>query len=351
MKSIVELRAQISSMKQSLGRTVDKMGVKSKAPIDSNSHDRREHRWGYNDCPDHVTYRKGQGRHNTDSNAKRKQKQPVTVKAATYDGTTSWIDYRSHFEACARINDWSHYEKGLHLAVALRGQAQGILGDLAVSQQQDFFSLINSLEERFSPPDQIELYSAQLLERKQKASETLPELGKAGSRLVNLAYTTVPSDVRETLAKQQFIEALSDSGMRIRIKQARPRNLMVATRLAVELEAYNRCEKQYRDGRNFLRAVTTDTGANIGEAAQADSKKTPNKESSGTVSLLRDIQKKLADVQIMKEKKDRKVASSTNSRASGQACFYCKKEGHLRPDCPKLKKTQQSRPTNQQLSE
>jgi hypothetical protein len=57
-------------------------------------------------------------------------------------------------------------------------------------------------------------------------------------RLVNLAYLTVPESVRDTLAKQHFIEALADSEMRIRIKQSRPQNLNDAIRLAVELETY-----------------------------------------------------------------------------------------------------------------
>ena len=48
------------------------------------------------------------------------------VKAATYDGTSSWLDYKSHFDACSRINQWPENEKGLYLAVALRGQAQDI---------------------------------------------------------------------------------------------------------------------------------------------------------------------------------------------------------------------------------
>ena len=196
---------------------------------------------------DGVTLRRGQdSRMQDDNNSdtvntnRRPQTKAVTVKAATYDGTTSWVDYKSHFEACARINGWN--EKGLYLAVALRGQAQGILGDLVIAQQQDYESLVKSLEERFVPPDQTELYLVQLMERRQKSSESLPELGQAIRRLVNLAYPTVPSDVRDTLAKQQFIEALADSEMRIRIKQARPRNLTEATRLAVELEAYTRCE-------------------------------------------------------------------------------------------------------------
>jgi hypothetical protein len=41
------------------------------------------------------------------------------VKAATYDGISSWLDYKSQFDACSRINQWSENEKGLYLAVAL----------------------------------------------------------------------------------------------------------------------------------------------------------------------------------------------------------------------------------------
>jgi hypothetical protein len=44
--------------------------------------------------------------------------------------------------------------------------------------------------------------------RRQKPAESLPELGQAIRRLVNLAYPTVPENVRDTLAKQHFIEAL-----------------------------------------------------------------------------------------------------------------------------------------------
>jgi hypothetical protein len=40
------------------------------------------------------------------------------VKAATYDGISSWLDYKSHFDACSRINQWSENEKGLYLAVS-----------------------------------------------------------------------------------------------------------------------------------------------------------------------------------------------------------------------------------------
>lgn len=51
------------------------------------------------------------------------------IKPATFDGSHSWIDYKSHFDACAAINNWSVREKGLYLAVSLRGAAQGVLGN------------------------------------------------------------------------------------------------------------------------------------------------------------------------------------------------------------------------------
>jgi hypothetical protein len=66
----------------------------------------------------------------------------------------------------SRINKWSENEKGLYLAVALRGQAQGILGDLPIDKQQDYKSLVKALEERFAPCNQTELYRVQLTERR-----------------------------------------------------------------------------------------------------------------------------------------------------------------------------------------
>jgi hypothetical protein len=79
------------------------------------------------------------------------------VKPATYDGKGPWLDYKSHFDACSEINHWSDKEKGLYLAVSLRGQAQGVLGNLPLESRQDFKELVKSLEERFSPSNQTEL--------------------------------------------------------------------------------------------------------------------------------------------------------------------------------------------------
>ncbi|CAG2253632.1 unnamed protein product [Mytilus edulis] len=113
------------------------------------------------------------------------------IKVATYDGSGDWNDYRSHFEACSSINSWDNLEKGFYLAASLRGQAQGVLGDLSDDKKSHFDQLVRSLEERFAPPNQSELYRVQLKERKQRASETLPELGQTIRRLLGSFHTVI----------------------------------------------------------------------------------------------------------------------------------------------------------------
>ena len=69
-----------------------------------------------------------------------------------------------------------------------------------------------------------------------------------------MTYATAPIDVRETLAKEQFIDCLHSSDMRLRIKQARPKSLNDAVRHAVELEAFVKAEKKY-EGVGFMRTL------------------------------------------------------------------------------------------------
>lgn len=172
-------------------------------------------------------------------------------KPATFDGTGSWLEYRSHFDACAMLNKWKEREKGLFLAVSLRGQAQCVLGNLPYAQKHDYALLVNAFEDRFSPANQNDLY------RTQRAAETLPELGQSIRRLTNLAYPTALGDVTETLAKEQFIDALIDSDMRLRVKQARPLNLNDAIRHAVELEAFIKSDRKMLDAESHLRPLQT----------------------------------------------------------------------------------------------
>lgn len=91
------------------------------------------------------------------------------------------------------------------------------------------------LEERFLPTNQTELYRVQLRDQRQKASESMAELRQNIRRMTNLPYPCAPTEVRETLAKEQFVDALGNSEMRLKIKQARLTDLNDAVRHGVEL--------------------------------------------------------------------------------------------------------------------
>lgn len=43
------------------------------------------------------------------------------IKPATFDGTHSWLDDKSHFDACASLNNWNYKEKGLYCVVKRSG--------------------------------------------------------------------------------------------------------------------------------------------------------------------------------------------------------------------------------------
>ncbi|CAG2193218.1 unnamed protein product [Mytilus edulis] len=245
------------------------------------------------------------------------------IKLANYDGSGEWVDFKSHFEACAIINNWDEYEQGLYLAAALRGHAQSVFSDLPTDKKMNYETLVKSLEERFAPPNQNELYRVQLKERRQRASETLPELGQTIRRLVNRAYPLAPTEVKETLSKDYFLDALHDSEMRIKIKQSRPQNLNQAICLAVELEAFYKAEKRQDFVKPQMRATHAD---NITEELSKDDKFTEMMD-----SFTKQLESLRMELNEFKNSGQRNTADPEWKR--NQQCYNCGKYGHFKREC------------------
>ena len=149
-------------------------------------------------------------------------------------------------------------EKGLNLAVSFRGQAQGVLGNQDTGLGRTIRSSCKLCRIDLLRPTKTELYRAQLRERHQKASDTLPEMGQEIQRFSNLAYPTASSELKEVLATEQFLDGLFDPEMRLKIKQARPVNLNDAIQRAVELEAFNRVEKRRKENVCIIDKVSSE---------------------------------------------------------------------------------------------
>jgi hypothetical protein len=127
---------------------------------------------------------------------------------------------------------------GVCLAVSLQGQAQAVLANLHKDDKRFSKKLTGAFKARFATKNQTELYRSMLQERTQYRNGTLLKLGESIRRLVFLVYPTAPRDVTEQLAKDHFMDSLTDFDTKLRVQQPRPASLNGAVRLVVEVEAF-----------------------------------------------------------------------------------------------------------------
>ena len=142
------------------------------------------------------------------------------------------------FELAAQANGWDRNTRAIRLACSLRGSAQALLSDLTPEIRQNYARLVTTLTERFEPQNQCELYKAQLKHRIRKRDEGLPELAQDIKRLTRMAYPSALVDLRDTLSKDSFIEALNDAEMELFICQKESQTIDDAVRLALKYEAF-----------------------------------------------------------------------------------------------------------------
>ena len=100
-----------------------------------------------------------------------------------------------------------------------------------------------ALSERFSPESQTEPYWTQLKEREWKHGDNVAN-GQRILRLTTLSYPRANTTLVNRLAMGYFIDSISDAEMRLKIQQTRPKDLNDAIKVAIEMEAFDRAERQ-----------------------------------------------------------------------------------------------------------
>ncbi|CAB4016943.1 Retrovirus-related Pol poly from transposon 412 [Paramuricea clavata] len=238
-------------------------------------------------------------------------------KPAVFDGRSSWEAYATQFEIVAEINQSDGPDKAAFLATSLRGPALTVLSNLPSESRVHYPSLLAALESRFGNKRQSELHRMKLRNRVRRRDETLPELAEDIERLARLAYPEAPTEVLETLTKDQFIDALNDDEMRLRVAQARPTTLRAALGIALEIESFSLA------ARRRFRPVRTvhETPTKTNAECFVDPEEETFKRNSEFLTELKKMTSEL-----------REVVRSVNRRGK-RKCWTCGSEDHLQRDC------------------
>ncbi len=246
------------------------------------------------------------------------------VRPSPFDGKSSWEAYQTQFRLLAELNRWTEQEKATHLAISLRGSALTVLTNLPEEQRNDFSALSAALKNRFGNNHQAELNRAHLRGRLKRREETLPELAEDIECLTRLAYPEAAEAMVIVLAKDQFIDALPDEDMRLRVRQSRPPSLRQALETALELESYSLASRRAKP----VREVHLEKGSHQqGGATDAE---------TNVLQQLEECVKALQRCQQGKKrfpKRQKKVGGRSNGKDNG--CWGCGEPGHFQRDCPK----------------
>jgi hypothetical protein len=130
-----------------------------------------------------------------------------------------------------------------YLATSLKCPALNVLGNLSPERRQDYRALVAALGSRFGTAHRTELSRVKFKHRGRQRDESLAALAEELERLGRLAYPEASQELQDVLTRDQFIDALSDEDMRLRIKQERPKSLQKASELALELESFQIASK------------------------------------------------------------------------------------------------------------
>ncbi|GFX69692.1 retrovirus-related Pol polyprotein from transposon 412 [Trichonephila clavipes] len=242
-----------------------------------------------------------------------------SIKLSTYDGKSSWQVYKTQFSIVADANQWDSQTKACQLAASIRADAADILQTLPETQRLDFDALVNALELRFGEKCVKDYSRLQLKSRQQKVSETLQELATDVERLSHLAFSDCPTEVREVLALQHFIDGVRDPEIQKALRMADLKDLKGALVFAMKFEA---AQQATRKDRHPIRAVNeSDTSNSSVERLERQMRSFMNRVES-----------------LMSQKADGKKTLK---------CWTCGREGHLQRSC----RARQGAETNKRLPE
>lgn len=131
----------------------------------------------------------------------------------------------------------------------MRGAALLQLQSIPPTVHADYDDLKAALWFKFVPQEWIKLHKAKFGARQQEKHEKLSDLSSSLQRLARKAYPEAAEELQGSLAKDQFIDALEDREIRLKLRESGANTLNEAVSRTLQIEAM--CEAELRRGKGW----------------------------------------------------------------------------------------------------
>ncbi|GBO44013.1 hypothetical protein AVEN_146554-1 [Araneus ventricosus] len=115
----------------------------------------------------------------------------------------------------------------------------------------DLTTIENALEVRFGDSHLTHIYRTELKTKRQEPGESLQVLAADVERLMSLAYAECPQDVRDSLAAQYFVDAITDEDTQHATRLMDAKDLKSAVAYSMKYEAAKTVTKTSRNERSI----------------------------------------------------------------------------------------------------
>ena len=252
------------------------------------------------------------------------------IKPETYDGTSDWESYFSHFTNCADLGRWTDGEKALALASCLSGPARIFYLGLRDEERKIYRVLVRKLNERFGSKKQQTRYITKFESRRRGAGETVASFGDDLRLTAQRAYPDLDANAQESLALHQFYKTLSPE-MKCRCIDRDCKTVEQAIEVVERYEAILGSDEKKR---TVIRTIS-------GASNPKNYSLRDDTDGNHDQGLLKQIQQILTRLEKMESKMDGEKTGSaeeaTRKEVRGRSysgCYICKSTDHYARDCP-----------------